>query len=235
METKMGKDKRKYTATLPVGWRENLFDSIRQDNTRLRDAVAVLQLTGCRPDELEKGVLVEFAMAEDGEPDCLIFTIAGSKVGLIEDLNGRLHERGQPFREIGVGIAGNAAIYLVDRANTYGVIKISYNRKSISARLGELSRLVFPNKREHISGYCYRHQFSMDLKNADVERTAIAAALGHLSDYSCGAYGKKSKRKGGVALDESPILAATATKEIKHSRKTDRLLRFKISNLRKKM
>ena len=76
--------KRHTLGRLAVGWRESIFNSIRSE--RLKLAVAVISATGCRPSELELGVLVRYT--QDGR---LRVGIQGTKV----DAEMR---RGQPLR-----------------------------------------------------------------------------------------------------------------------------------------
>jgi integrase len=231
----MGNDKRRFTAALPRGWRDTIFNAIPPGNERLRDAIAVLHLSGCRPAELAKGVEVELVAGENVQENMLVLRIEGSKVGAIKDQTGKVNQRGQPYRELLVRIDGPSAIHLAERVKHLGIMEVRHHRKAISSRIGELSKIIFPRKLERVSAYCFRHQFSADLKSADVERDTIATALGHLSDYSAGAYGRRTRGgKNGNTIFESPIVNAVATKPIKHSAKTDRLLRFKLASLKRK-
>jgi len=232
----MGKDKRALTARLPSNWRQTIWRALSVDNTRLLSAVAVLQLTGCRPEELKAGVTVAYMHNDPTHGEVLALTIKGAKVSEIPDRNGNLHQRGQPERTIIVSLSSEQASHLADRIMDNGgkALTVEYHRKGISARLGETSRKVFPKRREHISAYCYRHSFASDQKSAQVERDKIAAALGQLSNYSQGAYQGARRDESDSGTQQPPILDATATRPVKHSKKTDRLLRFKIAAKRRK-
>lgn len=225
----MGKDKRALTCRLPSDWRQTIWDDLQEGNAKLRQAVAAIQLTGCRPSELSKGVTVAYIHDHPKHGEVLSFTIAGAKVGEITDRNGTRHQRGQPERTIFVSIASEPASYLADIIMDNGgkPITVTYHRKSISARLGEISRRVFPKRREHVSGYCYRHAFACDQKTQGVERDKIASALGQLSDFSQGAY--QGKRRDGSGSQQPAIVDSTATRPVKRDKKTDKLLRFKIT------
>lgn len=228
----MGHAKRKFTSRLPADWRELVWNAISPTSMALRDAVAVLWLTGCRPKELGEGITVEINRETPDWGEVLVFTIGGAKVGKIRDKNGVLHDRGQPERCIAVAIDSEPARYLAERIRRKGSRKIRYHRKGISNRLSEVSRRVFPRKREHLSAYCFRHAFSSALKDSVSERSTTAAALGHLSDYSQFRYGRKSRSGGG--MKKPPILDAFGSRHVKHSKKTDRLLGFKIAKLNAK-
>ena len=224
----MGRAKRIFTSRLPSDWREEVWQSISETNTALRNAVAVLQLTGCRPWELARGVTVELNSENPEWGKVLLFTINGAKVGQIPDRNGNLHDRGQPERNIVVPITSPLAQYLADLIATSNRQVIRYHSKSISNRLSEISHQLYPRRREHISAYCYRHAFSSDIKDSVPEVNTRAAALGHLSDYSQGRYGRP--KKGTKGVKEAPILDAIGSRQVKHNKKSDRLLRFKIAS-----
>ena len=226
----MGNDKRSFTAKLPMDWRQQIWAALAATNIKLQSAIAVLQLTGCRCKELETGVRIEYRHDDPQYGETLSLTIAGAKVTDITDRKGNKHQRGQPERTIVVTLDSEAASYLADIIMENGgkPVTISYHRKGISTRLGEISREVFPKRKEHVSSYCYRHAFSADQKTGQVGRDTIAAALGQLSDFSQGAYGRA--RRGGSGSVQSTIISATASRPVKHNKKTERLLRFKITS-----
>jgi integrase len=221
----MGRAKRAMTGRLPSNWRQQVWGAIPATNLALRNAVAVLELTGCRPCELQKGVVVTL----ENDPELgtvLVFRVLGAKVGRIRDRKGNFHDRGQPERHLAVPLASAAAQYLAERIAQVGGLVIRYHRKSISNRLNEIGRELFPRRRELLSAYCYRHAFCSDLKDTVADGKIRAAALGHLSDYSQGLYGRPSR--SGKGTQEPPILDAFGSRQVKHSPKMDRLLRFKI-------
>lgn len=227
----MGNAKRAMTGRLPSNWRQQVWAAIPAFNLALRSAVAVLELTGCRPCELEKGVTITL----ENDPELgtvLVFRILGGKVGKIPDCNGDLHDRGQPERHLAVPLASEVAHYIAERIVPLGELVIRYHRKSISNRVSEISRQLFPRRREHLSAYCYRHAFGTALKDTVADGKVRAAALGHLSDYSQGKYGRPSRN--GKGTQQPPILDAFGSRPVKHSPKTDRLLRFKIASKNRK-
>lgn len=226
----MGKDKRALTVRLPENWRQDIWNALSKDNRKLMSAVAVLQLTGCRPKELNLGVTVAYMHDHPEHGEVVALTIIGAKTDDIPDKNGKLHQRGQPERTILVSLASEQASFLADLIMDNGgkPITVGYHLKSISTRLGEASRKVFPKRREHVSAYCYRHSFSSDQKSGDVGRDKIASAMGQLSDFSQGAY--QGKRRDGSGTQQPPILDATSTRPVKHNKKTDKMLKFKMGS-----
>ena len=224
----MGVAKRKLTSRLPVDWRDQIWHSISESNASLRSAVAILELTGSRPCELAKGIAVELNSENPEWGEVLLFTVKGAKVGKIPDCNGDLHDRGQPERNMVVPITSPPAIYLANLVTKFGRQVISYHAKGISNRISEMSHRLYPRRQEYISAYCYRHAFGGALKDTVTDAGTRAAALGHLSDYSQGRYGRPSK--SGKGATTPPILDAIASRQVKHNKKTDRLLRFKIAS-----
>lgn len=228
----MGQSKRRLTSRLPADWREQVWRAVLPTRVALRDAIATLWLTGCRPQELSNGVVVELNHEIEEWGEVLVFTISGAKAGKIRDKNGKLHDRGQPERFVAVAIDTEPARYIAERLRWLGSMRVTYHRKSISNRLHEISCRLFPRRQEHISAYCFRHAFGTALKDTVSDRSTSAAALGHLSDYSQFRYGRQSR--GGRGTKRSPILDAFGSRQVKHAKKTDRLLRFKIANKNKR-
>lgn len=224
----MGLAKRKLTKRLPTDWREQIWQAFSETIASQRKAVATLQLTGCRPWELEAGVRVELNSENPEWGEVLLFTIQGAKVGKIPDCNGDLHDRGQPERNVVVPIASPPAKYLATLITTFGPQLISYHAQGISNRLSEKSQQLYPRRQEHISAYCYRHAFGSAIKDTIQDASIRAAALGHLTDYAQGRYGRPSR--SGKGATTPPILDAIGSRQVKHNKKTDRLLRFKIAS-----
>lgn len=155
-----------------------------------RAAIALLWATGCRPAEIERGVIVTL---EDG---ALKVIIRGAKTS---------DKRGQPERVLTIDRNSEAGQALESAMK--GLDKITIRRGA--------SRLTkdFAGIREKtgldVSPYSMRHQFAADMKAAG-DRAQTARAMGHLSIDSQSAYGvaAQSKRRGGAVID------VEATREI---------------------
>ena len=199
--------KRHGLSRLAPDWREKIFDSVKSE--RLKAAVAVLSATGCRPSELERGVLVKI----DGER--LLLGIHGSKVD--EDSG-----RGQPLRLISVSTDSPWGHWLVDRVRAAGgEMTIRYDAAGVSQRLREKSRDLWPRRKTLVSAYSYRHFIGKALKEGGVSAETIATALGHASDFSQTAYGRVGG--GRKNADDHGIIDAAATHPIRHSKRLDKL------------
>ncbi|WP_222944792.1 site-specific integrase [Paraburkholderia sp. 31.1] len=235
----MGKAKKSALKLLPPDWRESIWVAAstpewQQSRPQLMPALAVLWITGCRPAELEQGIELV------ASPDQLMVKIRGAKC---VDAGGR--ERGQPTRHIGFSVDANAnpalrflhAVTCRNAAKGNGKYTITHNRDYLYNSVVALGRSAFPKLRTRISPYCFRHQVASDLKAAtsDHEITLEQAAkvMGHLSDYSIGAYGHAVHgRRGRGGRVKVPFVSTT--RPIKHSPKVDRLARFKMASAKRR-
>jgi integrase len=206
----------------------------QQSRPQLMPALAVLWITGCRPAELEQGI--ELAARRDQ----LVVKIMGAKC---VDADGR--ERGQPTRHIGFSIDADAnpalrflhALAARNAVNGIGKYTITHNKDYLYNSVVALGRSAFPKLRTRISPYCFRHQVASDLKAATSDREITleeaAKVMGHLSDYSIGAYGHAVHgRRGRGGRVNIPFVSAT--RPVKHSPKVDRLARFKKASAKRR-
>lgn len=196
--------KRHAQGRLPKDWRAKLFEVVKGRKLtkpgRLPEAVAALWVTGCRPAELEKGVVY---MAHNGR---LVIKIEGAKHGTID--NGEVvAERGMASRTIAVDPDLHpGARYLYDLALAQELPrKLSYNRNSIRSRINEAGREVLAKLKDapSLSPYSFRHAMASDLKSCDtITNEQRAQVMGHLSVESLESYGRRRRGGGGV----SPIV-----------------------------
>ncbi|WP_230947718.1 MULTISPECIES: site-specific integrase [Burkholderia cepacia complex] len=235
----MGKTKKPALRLLPPDWRESIWAMAstpewQQSRPQLLPALAVLWVTGCRPAELEQGI--ELVTGRDS----LVVKIMGAKC---VDAGGR--ERGQPTRHIGFSVDANANPALrflhtlagQNAVDGIGKYTIAHNRDYLYNSIVALGRSAFPKLRTRISPYCFRHQVASDLKAATSEREITleqaAKVMGHLSDYSIGAYGHAVHgRRGRGGRIKVPYV--TSARPIKHSPKVDRLARFKMASAKRR-
>ena len=152
-----------------------------QRSSTYADAVAVLSLTGCRPEELVSGVKVWL----DGRR--IILRINGAKLSEFA---------GQPWREIEV-MSKNVPDSLLDplldgRDETYVSIR---STAALREALKEMSRDLWP-MRPHIVPYHFRHSVAEDLRDSGWAEHEVAAVLGERSAATARHYGRKRKRRG---------------------------------------
>ena len=189
-------------------FREKIFASIQSERFKL--AVAVLAATGCRPAEIELGVAIGI---RDG---FLTIGILGVKVD-------PLTKRGQPKRLISIDSDTPWGSYLseqVSNSDNKGLV-VSYNKDSLSQRIREKSKSIWPRQKSLVSAYSFRHFVGKSMKESGEDVNKIAATLGHASDYSQSAYGRAGGKKRSNG--KHGILKASASNPIRHSPKTNKL------------
>lgn len=204
------KGKKHTLSLLTPNWREQIFANLH--SIKLKTAVAVLSATGCRPCELEQGVIL--AISEG----VLVIVICGSKLNILQ-------KRGQAERSLVVSRQTPWGAFLSERLSLYERnMLVTYDAGGISQRLREKSRELWPRRKTLVSAYSYRHFIGRSMKESGEPSEKIAYTLGHASDYSQAKYGRAGGRKSTAGAHG--IIFATASEPIRHSPKTDRLQRF---------
>jgi integrase len=203
------KSKKHDMARLPDDWRARAFAgtlSQRPDQpSQTRKAVALLWLTGCRPSEVQKGVVVRM---QDGE---LVIEITGSKTDTIPTLLGGDVDRGLGLRTVYVDPALNAGAVFLAGLAAAGPITITHNAASLRTRINEIGHNILSRMKRppSLSPYSFRHAMGCDLKSCDsLDDETRSTAMGHGSTESLESYGRR--RRGGSA-GPAPILRAVAT------------------------
>ena len=221
-DVKKSKSKRNISKLTP-DFRTKILDFAIEKNYKCADALAILNFSGCRPAELEKGVGVSF----NKEKNEIEIKIAGSK--LSEKM-----KRGIRIRKIHIKINSENEKYLrsliskcKENNNNY-VVKIE-SKKAFSGYITKISKKIWPKKQYHASAYSFRHAKATEMKNAEYSQEDIAKVMGHASCRSQEAYGRKSRKKGTGGFDDIANVEASS-----QPRPSDRFQRFKIASKNKK-
>lgn len=161
-------------------WKEKLFQSM---SSQYQDCLSVLCLTGARPSELARGVLVSLKY------DCvgvayLSITIKGTKVTA---------KTGQPVRTISVRICGAIAQQLALRASatTGQVLLVTGKPANLTAAVIRAGRKAFPALNDTVTPYVLRHSVASDMKAqpATYSPVDVAKVLGHQATETQQYYG----------------------------------------------
>ncbi len=192
--------KKKGLSTLPDDWREQYWHKVKDSS--YADAIAVLYCTGCRPGELEKGVMV--SLDEGGN---LRFVIEGIKT------HGGKY--GQQHRILTEAINSPAARHLVDllRDGINKQLVITSDAKKLSDTMRWHSKALWPKRKYIVSPYSFRHQKSADAKT-ELPANEVAMVMGHCNDETQSYYGGTRLAKGS-----NTVLKVEASRE---PRKTKR-------------
>jgi integrase len=215
---KHGANYKRQINKLDIDFRAKLVAKAYEDESKYADILALLWATGCRPAELEKGI--SFGKYADGWG----FTIQGCKIN-------EEKKRGQEKRVFKLDVVDEQlkarleALYkrLYKNDQKPAVFQLSEETtiNGLAKYTRRLSQKLWPRRKEHVSPYSFRHALATDLKNATgLSRSTVAQVLGHRSEASQDAYG----RKGGKSKSPVSVKSAKATKEIK---KVDAFARFK--------
>jgi integrase len=184
-------------------WANRIWARMEAVASPWQDQVAVMALTGCRPQEVF-GVKIE--LNADG---ALVFLIQGAKVD---------DHKGQPWRRLTVNAERPEFTHLVERIGRAGSMTLpahaeladpadalcSAVRRAGAQALGEETGF---------SAYVYRHAMAADLKADKLDREDIALALGHSVTETSSLYGFW---QGGIAGVRQVVAEAARVVKVNH-------------------
>lgn len=175
--------KRKHMRGLPKDWRERIIARM----PKYRAAVLTQAVTGCRPEEITKGVKL---WIEDGT---LIAEIQGSKV---------TEKSGQPWRRMFWPVDSESALVaqLVEAVRGGLTVARIEDAKAYSGAVRSAGEREWPKRTKNVTPYCFRHAAASDMKAAGMEDDVISQALGHCADVARTYYGQwqMGAKTGGV-------------------------------------
>lgn len=176
--------KRKDMHGLPEDWRERIID--RMPTYRL--AVLTQAVTGCRPDELARGIKLQIVGGE------LVAEIEGAKVTA---------KSGQPWRRLAWSVDSDPPLVrmLVNEVLAGATVAKIEDAKTYSGAVRAAGAREWPKRKASLAPYCFRHQMASDMKASGMEDAEISAALGHCADVARSYYGQwqQGTASGGVA------------------------------------
>ena len=167
---------------------------------------AVLALTGCRPSELEKGVIIE------ATEDELIFTIKGSKVTSVSGQRKRIVTLDPTKNKIAGEL--HEAIYHEVKSRKIRVDLGVTQRSFFESHVRAASRTFGKRLGKKLSPYVHRQSFSATLKAEGYSREEIAMAMGHATDRTQVHYGM-AQQSGG---NSQGLKKVEASRKIKSTR-----------------
>lgn len=179
--------KRQDMKGLPEDWWEKMVDRL----PKYRLAVLTQAVTGCRPDELAKGVKLSIS------GDQLVVEIIGSKVS---------EKSGQPIRRLKWDL--DSKVDLVQKliamtADGATEARIA-NPKAYSSAVRAAGEREWPKRKNTVTPYCFRHAAASDMKGSGMLDVNISAALGHCVSDTKEFYGQRQQgRKGGGVAPKS--------------------------------
>jgi len=186
-------------------WPLTVFNAVTEKH---KAALAICVLTGARPSEIAQGVEIE--LVKKGATPFLKLRIKGSKV---------TERTGQPERILIVAIDSDAARHLVQCVES-GHSTLRTHPANLCAATIKAGRKVFPNLKESVTPYVFRHHLASQMKAAGIAQEIIAQTLGHRATESQQAYGYAVSAKGTMM----PIMAAVASIPVRFTHRNPAVL-----------
>jgi len=212
------KSKKVSLRKLPKDWREQMADAAPDGQFRIPMLVAMI--TGCRPAELEKGV---------------VFLKRGNKLAVHINSVKVTEDAGQTYRIFTIAdhpIKDKILEYMDTQENKNQLsVKVSCGN-SVSTYMREIGKKLWPGHKEEITVYTARHGMAADCKNAShngADPDLASKVLGHRVDKTVSYYGDISQA-GGISV--AP-LNVKVTHPVKNKSKAKNSLRKTPSQLKK--
>lgn len=180
-------------------WQARIYDAATPSQ---RASVALMWATGCRPAEIEMGVLID-RVKYKGDKIGLRVTIRGAKVS---------EHSGQPTRFILIDAEAPSGRALIQQMD--GKVRLEVQRKA--TRINKDFEKIRLKTGLKVAPYSLRHQFSANLKAEWGPDAAdrIALAMGHAVTRSQSRYGSvRQAQSGGTG-----VLGVKATRPVKETR-----------------
>lgn len=188
--------KRQDLAGLPQDWRQQIADRLRHGESKYYLPFIAEAITGCRPAELQKGIL---ARSGDGH---LTIAIKGAKVDAA---------KGQKWRILRYDLTDPhplVASLAQEIALIGGEIRIAIeNPRNWSTALRRVGQTLWPQHKKHITPYCLRHDAASNFKASSLNSDEIAQALGHATNKTQKRYGQKQMSRGGRGVAPTQVAA----------------------------
>lgn len=188
----------------PGDWRVQIWQ--KAQNSKYKDAIAVMALTGCRPSELETGIDIQ--LSTDGN---VLIKIRGSKVTA---------KSGQEMRSIEFAAKSEFSQHLLALMRS-GIHQIKLEAKQgryLSDCLRAWSKQLWPRQKNQISCYSFRHAASADFKQK-LSSKQSSAALGHRVERTKRFYGTANQSREGLE-EVMQVSCSTPVKDKPHQQKS---------------
>ncbi len=202
-ETKKRHSKKSSLTKLPKDWREKIANTT---TGQYKMATLVSLATGCRPAELEKGVLLE------RKADGLYATINGAKV------KEKAGQKERSFRLADHPITTLITDIMKQEQDLPDIILVSVGvgkSNSITTHIRSIAKKLWPLHKEAVTCYTSRHAMASDCKKVVTEGAdpdLASLVLGHAVDKTASYYGN-TFQSGGKSMAPSNV---SATKLIRH-------------------
>jgi hypothetical protein len=184
---------------LKPNWREKFLEA-NESSPTYRAAGVLMRHCGFRPEELERGVLVEF----QGEQ--MLISINGAKVR---------DTAGQPWRKFSLQTK-LLPPWFVEEVALEGAKTYQADKDNMRTHLTRLSAFLYPRQKNKepiiLSAYVFRHALVTDMRSWGWDTADIAAAIGESCSATTRHYGDRwptgSGQLGSIAISRNSIQTA---------------------------
>lgn len=200
------KSKRQALRGLPTDWRTQMFQAAARGRYAL--PMLVCALTGCRPEELTRGVLIGYGYDDARQTNAINIRVEGAKVKATQGQPSRdvLYRADDPHRLVDA---------LRERWRKHGATAMKVQIESsvnFTVEVRRIARKLWPEHHASVTAYCFRHQWAADLKAKHGEQAA-SRGLGHLSGKTRRLYGTANQASGSQALTPIAVEVNRPVKE----------------------
>jgi len=204
-KAKKTNSKRRSLKGLPDAWQHAIYSNVYD---KYKDAVLALMLTGCRPDELRKGIKLSM------EDNLIKAVIQGSKVSGTKG-----HDERTLYFDPDCNAVTKAFQNILVNHKEANVMNIDLgdndqaNTKNVTIRFARAIQFAAQKAGNNFKGvapYSFRHQIASNLKKEGHDQEKIAAFLGHRTTRMQQHYGFQGQGKGSTG-----IIKVVATYDIK--------------------
>lgn len=180
------KGKKSSLQRLPKNWRELM---VAESKGQFTVPMILCMLTGCRPMEIEKGVIVKM------QKESLYVRIIGAKV---------TEKAGQEYRIF--ELANHPLTDLLIQKLKFNdenaaLVKVA-SGNSVTTHMRRLGKKLWPRRKESITVYTARHAMAAQCKQASCEggdTDLVSEVLGHVVDKTASYYGNRFQ-SGGLSV-----------------------------------
>jgi integrase len=190
--------KKRLTRHYPANWRDQILQRALSIGTPHAAAIAVLSLTGCRPEELNTSDLqgirgVRITLLDGGR---LNVSISGAKT------HGQKY--GQLWRRFTIQEDSLAFRYLQEKsAAAGGALVIADTARPLCSCIDRIAKALWPRKRRRRpSAISFRHAMASDLKSLGYNRGDISRVLGHCDEATARYYSPARTGGGGRTITD---------------------------------
>jgi hypothetical protein len=210
------KSKKKSLSRLPLNWRELMA---AKSKGQFRIPMMIALLTGVRPEELKKGVVVKL------HKNSLYVHINGAKV---------TEKAGQKYRHLKLANHSltKELIQIMQLASKSEMLVQVDKGNSVTTHMRAVGKKIWPRRKESITCYTSRHAMAAQCKQAIYDGAnldLVSQVLGHIVDKTASYYGNRFQ-SGGASVVPTTVRVPKEIKRKSAARSANRKTSIQLKN-----